>query len=368
MEYSRNLAVNKTSYHTISAILACFQPIHMQESFSCSLVGTNILQIYCQKWGDIGTISSFEKSPGRPEPCFGPPQPITPDDLPNYESLLREEVLGLRGRLAELMGRIDVFQAILSGALYERRVQRQQEFKVWLSSRLQIYGYHELPFGPVADGSEKIDEQFDFSIKGTPAQFGVMLRQFAISLRSKANSQRLACQILLSGGRKDAGSIPQDANPIEVKLLIGRNLLSIHAHVLPSDGTLLRIYMTGERTLWELWDAIRDELEKLGWFSLPVIPEVTASTASHAVTITEAQSQPANPAAEIWMNIPDVGPNREILRNWHKGLTCEQIAVRVSLSKKTVLNRINKLRKDYGTEVVPYRKSNYIKDSKKKPS
>lgn len=361
-------SAKKTPSRTISIILTCFQPIHMQESFSCSLVGTNTLQIYCQKWGDIGTISSFEKSPGRPEPCFGPPQPITPDELPRYESLLREEVLGLRGRLAEMMGRKDVFQAILSGALYENRVQRQQEFKVWLSSRLQIFGYHDLPFGPVSDGSEKIDEQFDFSIKGTPAQFGVMIRQFALTLRSKANYQRLACQILLPGGRKDAGSIPQDANPIEVKLSIGRNLLSIHAHVLPSDGTLLRIRMTGERTLWDLWDAIRDSLEKLGWFSLPEIPEVTASTSQQATTSTEAQAQPANPNAEIWMTIPDVGPNREILRHWHKGLTCEQIAVRVSLSEKTVLNRINKLRKDYGTEVVPYRKSNYIKDSKKKPS
>lgn len=368
MGYSQYQNLYDSHIKQISAILACFQPIYMQESFSCSLVGTHILQIYCQEWGDIGTISGFEKSSGRPEPCFGPPQPITPDDLPKYESLLREEVLGPRGRLAELMGQKDVYQNILLGALYERRVQRQQEFKVWLSSRLQIFGYHDLPFGPVADGSEKIDEQFEFPIKGTPAQFGVMIRQFALTLRSKANYQRLACQILLPGGRKNAGSIPQDANPIEVKLSIGRNLLSIHAHVLPLDGTLLRIRLTGERILWELWDAIRDELEKLGWFSLPEIPEVTASTTPQAVTSTEAQSQPANPTAEIWITIPDVGPNREILRHWHKGLTCEQIAVRVSLSRKTVLNRINKLRKDYGVEVVPYRKSNYIKDSKKKPS
>jgi len=361
-------SAKKTPSRTISIILTCFQPIHMQESFSCSLVGTNILQIYCQKWGDIGTISSFEKSPGRPEPCFGPPQPTTPDDLPIYESLLREEILGLRGRLAELMGRKDVFQAILSDALYEKRVQRQQEFKVWLCSRLQIFGFRNLPFDPVSNNSVKIEEQFDFLIEGTPAQFGVMLRQFALTLRSQTAFQRLVFQVLLPGGRKDTGSIPPDANPIEVKLSLGKNHLSIHAHVLPSDGTLLRIRLTGERTLWDLWDAIRDELEKLDWFSLPVIPEVTASTTPLATTSTEAQSQPANPTAEIWMTIPDVGPNREILRHWHKGLTCEQIAVRVSLSGKTVLNRINKLRKDYGAEVVPYRKSNYIPDSRKKPS
>lgn len=365
------VSVHYTNAHpsrVMSTVLACFQPIFVQEAYSCVLSDGHILEIQCQKWGDIGKISFLEKSSGRTELRFDPPQPITPNELPKYENLLSVEVLGLRGRLADLFGQKDVYQAILSDALFEKRVQRQQEFKVWLSSRLQIFGYHDLPFGAVADGSEKIDQQFDFSIKGTPAQFGVMLRQFALTLLSKDNYQRLMCQILLSGGRKDAGSIPQDANPIEVKLSIGRNLLSIHAHVLPLDGTLLRIRLTGERTLWDLWDAIRDELEKLGWFSLPAIPEVTASTPPQAVTSTEAQSQPANPTAEIWMTIPDVGPNREILRHWHKGLTCEQIAVRVSLSRKTVLNRINKLRKDYGAEVVPYRKSNYIKDSKKKPS
>ena len=368
MGYSQYQNLYDSHRKQISAILACFQPIYIQESFSCSLVATNILQIYCQKWGDIGTISCFEKSPGRPELRFDPPQPITPNELPKYETMLREEVLGLRGRLADLFGQKDVYQAILSDALFEKRVQRQQEFKVWLSSRLQIFGYHDLPFGPVANGSEKIDEQFDFSIKGTPAQFGVMLRQFALTLNSKPNYYRLGYQILLPSGRKDTGNIPPDANPIEAKLSLGKSLVSIHAHVLPSDGTLLRIRLTGERTLWDLWDAIRDELEKLGWFSLPVIPEVTASTAPQVLTNFKEQSQPANSTAEIWMTIPDVGANREILRHWHKGLTCEQIAVRVSLSAKTVLNRINKLRKDHGAEVVPYRKSNYMPNSKKKPS
>ena len=368
MGSSQNIVLKNTASYTISTILACFQPIYIQESFSCSLVATNILQIYCQKWGDIGTISCFEKSPGRPELRFDPPQPITPNELPKYETMLREEVLGLRGRLADLFGQKDVYQAILSDALFEKRVQRQQEFKVWLSSRLQIFGYHALLFGAVADGSKKIDQQFDFSIKGTPAQFGVMLRQFALTLNSKPNYYRLGYQILLPSGRKDTGNIPPDANPIEAKLSLGKSLVSIHAHVLPSDGTLLRIRLTGERTLWDLWDAIRDELEKLGWFSLPVIPEVTASTAPQVLTNFKEQSQPANSTAEIWMTIPDVGANREILRHWHKGLTCEQIAVRVSLSAKTVLNRINKLRKDHGAEVVPYRKSNYMPNSKKKPS
>lgn len=352
MGSSQTHVLNQAPSHTISTILACFQPVFMQEAFSCSLVGIHVLQIQCKKWGDIGTISSVEISPGRPEPRFSPPKSIAPDELPKYENLLREEVLGLRGRLADLFGQKDVFQNILSEALYEKRVQRQQEFKVWLSSRLQIFGYRNLSFGPISDSSEKIDEQFDFPINGTPAQFGVMLRQFALTLSRKENYQRLVCQVLLPGTRKDAGGIPPDANPIELRLSFGKNLLTIHAHVLPSDGTLLRIRLTGERKLWELWDAIRDELEKLGWFSLPEIPELP--------TPIEIKPKPQNQEIasipEVWMDIPDVGANRDILRHWHQGLTCEQIAVRVSLTEKTVLNRIHKLRKQYGNEVVPYRK------------
>lgn len=353
--------------HRILKILACFQPIYVDEVFSYIPINAHTLQIYCQKWGDIGSIS-LDSTPGQPDFRFGPPQPISPDELPKYEKIISEECLGTRGRLAELFGQEDVIRNIRFQALYEKRLQRQLDFKVWLSSRLQIFGYRNLPFAPYSDHSEKLDEQFDFSIKGTPAQFGVMLRQFAQTLRSKADFQRLVCQVYLPGNRKDAGSILPDANPIEVKLTLGTSLMRIHAHVLPSDGTLLRIHLVGERSLWKLWDTIRDELEKLGWFTLPEIPDIPASVVSQPITNIEEQSQPAKPTAETWKTIPDVGANREILRLWHNGLTCEQIAVRVSLSAKTVLNRINKLRKEHGAEVVPYRKSNYIKDAKKKPS
>lgn len=339
----------------------------MRDAFSCTRVSMHTLQTHCQKWGDIGSIH-LESSLDQPNLHFHPPQPISLDELPRYENLLVDECLGPRGRLALLYDRHDIFQNILSKALYEMRIKRQLDMKIWLSNRLQIFGYRNLPFTPLFDRSEKLDERFEFPIKGTPAQFGVMLRHFALTLNSKPNYYRLGYQILLPSGRKDTGNIPPDANPIEAKLSLGKSLVSIHAHVLPSDGTLLRIRLTGERTLWDLWDAIRDELEKLGWFSLPVIPEVSASTAPQVLTNFKEQSQPANSTAEIWMTIPDVGANREILRHWHKGLTCEQIAVRVSLSAKTVLNRINKLRKDHGAEVVPYRKSNYMPNSKKKPS
>lgn len=353
-----------TPSRLISTILTCFQSIYNQEIFFYTLVESYVLQIDCQKWGDIGRIVCLEILPGKIELHFEPPQSISPDNLPRYEKLIRDECLGPRGRLAELFGQKDLVDQTLSQALYEKRLQRQLEFMVWLSSRIQIFGYRDLYLDPLLDGSNKIDKRFDFPIKGTPAQFGVMLRQFVQTLHTQTPFQQMVSQILLHGSRKDTSSIPPDANPVEVNLTFARNQLTIHAHVLPTKGTLLRIYLKGDKNLWVLWDRIRDELEKLGWFALPEIPELPASVETEPVS----QQQTASPMVEIWMNIPDIGANREILRNWHKGLTCDQIAVRVSLSPKTILNRINKLRKEYGAEVVPYRKSNFIKEHKKKPS
>ncbi len=353
------------SAQRLSAIvISCFDPVFEPETFKYLLSNSTALQVICTKWGDLGQLVCENFPPENNQIHFESPLSISTEELPKYESRLRKEVLGLRGRLADLLGQKDVFQNILSQALYEKRMQRHQEFKAWLFSRLQIFGYRDLFLDPILITFTKVDEHFDFPIKGTPAQFGVMLRQFAQTLRTQNHFQDLASQVLLPGNRKDTGNIPPDVNPIEVRLSLGKTFLSIYAHVLPLDGTLLRIHLSGEKDIWELWDRVRDELEKLGWFSLPELPTFSGPVE----TIPEPQIQAADPAAEIWTNIPNIGPNREILRHWHKGLTCEQIGTRVSLSEKTVNNRIHQLRKEFGTLIVPYRKSNYLKNPREKTS
>jgi hypothetical protein len=79
--------------------------------------------------------------------------------------------------------------------------------------------------------------------------------------------------MLIPGSNRDAANIPHDTNPVDVKLTIAKNQLSINAHKLPEKWTLLRIRLNGDKSIWGLWGRIRDELEKLGWFSLPEIPE-----------------------------------------------------------------------------------------------
>jgi len=187
-----------------------------------------------------------------------------------------------------------------------------------------------------------------------------MLRQFTQNLHAQTDYQQLVTQVLLPGSRKDVSNIPSDTNPVEVKLTLRRNQLSIHAHFLPVEGTLLRIHLNGDKNLWLLWDKVRDELEKLGWFTLPEIqdPAIPVET-----KLGPQQIETSTPI-DFWMMIPNIGANRDIVRLWHQSLTCGQIATRVGLTKKTILNRINSLRKEYGIQIVPYRKSNFIKKPK----
>jgi len=365
MTYFQNdyFSLNSTPNRLVVSITTSFQPIYNPEKFYFSNSSEPFtLQIQCYKWGDIGQVVCKRTLPGKTDLQFIPPHTITLAELPKYEKLIRAECLGPRGRLAELFDQQDLVNQSMIEALYEKRLQRQQEFKAWLFSRLQVFGYRDLDSEAISNGADKIDEYFDFPIKGTPAQFGVMLRQYAQTLQGK---QQLASQILFPGSRKDAGSIPPDANPVEAKLSLEKSRLSIHAEMLPSNGTLLRVHLNGEKNLWRLWDQIRDELEKLGWFSLPDLP--TPHTPGET-ELEVTRSQVTNPASETWMSIPDIGANREILRLWHQGLTCEQIGVRVGLTGKTVLNRINKLRNEFGILIVPYRKSNFIKKAKDRSS
>ena len=356
-------SINTTQQRLVASIIACFQPVYDPGNFQYSQ-STDLytLQINCQKWGDIGRVVCSEDKAGKTELRFDPPQGITSDVAVANEKLIREECLNIKWTLADILGQNDQVVITLSEALYEKRLERQKEFIAWLLDRLQIFGYRDLcsPFSSVNSApTDKFDRHFDFPIQGTPAQFGVMIRQFATLLRSQGESQKLLCQVSLPGN-KDTLQIPADANPVDVKIVLAKNQITITAHLLPSAGSLLRVQLKGKKPVWVIWDKIRDELEKLEWFTLPEIPEPAIPVEAKL----EPQQIEASTPVEVWMMIPNVGVNRDIVRLWHQGLTCAQIATRVGLTKKTILNRINSLRKEYGTQIIPYRKSNFIEKPK----
>lgn len=344
----------------VSTTIACLKPVYNAEEFAYSFFPEPFtLQLFSKKWGDIGQMICIERPADQSILQFKPPKTVTPEVALKYKEILRNEGLGPRGRLAEILGKEDIYIATLSQALYEKRLERQQTFITWLINTLQIFGIRQQPSNLKLYLAELISEQFVFPITGTPAQFAVMIAQFIHMLQNQPEYNNLKFQPIITGA-KEMMYIPPTANPVEFKITQGKNQISIHAHLLPAEKTLLHVHLNGEKSLWLLWDKIRDELEKLGWFSLPRIPELTASGEDKPMP----QPQEATPAVEIWMSIPDIGANRDIVRLWHQGLTCAQIAARVGLNEKTILNRINQLRKEYGAQIIPYRKSNFIKKPK----
>jgi hypothetical protein len=347
----------------IASTIACFQPVYNEE-FTYSLVPEpNTLQLFCKKWGDIGQLTCDEMPANQSILQFKSPQIVTPEVAQRYKEVLQNEYLGPRGRLAEILGQEESVNDTLIQALYEKRLESQQAFIAWLIKTLQIFGYQEQPSSFKSNLTERISEQFVFPITGTPAQFVVMIQQFVQVLQNQPDYKNLQFRLSIAG-TKETTYIPPTANPVEIKISQRKNLISIHAHLLPAEKTLLHVHLNGEKSLWLLWDKIRDELEKLGWFSLPEISKQTSAVEGKLVP----QLQEVTPIAEIWMSIPDIGANRDIVRLWHQGLTCAQIATRVGLNEKTILNRINQLRKEYGIRIIPYRKSNLIKKSKDQSS
>ncbi len=357
------------TFHTnperlVSTTLACLQPVYNIEEFTYSFFPEPFtVQLFCKKWGDIGQMICVGLPANQTMLHFKPVKTVTPEVALRYKEVLQTECLGPRGRLAEILGDQDLLIATLSQALCEKRLEWQRTFIIWLINTLQIFGIRQQPSNLKLYLAELISKQFVFPITGTPAQFAVMIQQFIHGLQNQPDYNNLQFQPFIAG-TKDTTYIPPTANPVEVKISQKKNQISIHAHLLPAEKTLLHVHLNGEKSLWLLWDKIRDELEKLGWFSLPEIPEQPSFEKDKPM----AQPQGIIPVAEFWMNIPDIGANRDIVRLWHQDLTCAQIAARVGLNEKTILNRINQLRKEYGVQIIPYRKSNLIKKSKDQSS
>jgi hypothetical protein len=150
----------------------------------------------------------------------------------------------------------------------------------------------------------------------------VMLRYFFQAYRPP-NYRRNVEVIVMRSDYWPLREIPADINPLEVNILYEAIQLSISIHTLPKAQSLLRVNLVGDANCWRLWDVIRDEMARADWFRLL---------------------------------IPDDGNNRLVVQLWDQNQTCKEIGQKVGSSEKTILNRINELRKQFGPQIVPYRK------------
>jgi len=208
---------------------------------------------------------------------------------------------------------------------------------------------------------------FEFVIQGSPAEFAVMARE------SILKEMGLVCTVLNPGTQRKILEFPLDINPIAVRFLDRDTSLDLVAHKLLNGNTLLKVSLFDSEKGWWLWDAFRDEMERLGWFSVPTKesmslpvdfkpPEIKGSEITSSNTDSEPLptiEEPKKEPSQTWLTIPDKGWDRECIRLWHRGLTCKDIGIRLQKTDKTILNRLNQLRKEFGEQIVPYRNANY---------
>lgn len=270
------------------------------------------------------------------------PLPSVHDVIP-YESTIRNLLPSTPVALSDLFRPVAESRQHYAEMLFDVRLDLLRQVRSWLIDHLRILGI-DPPYPNL--------NAFVFPVKGTPAQFGVLARE--ITTRSmNLSGQKITCQARKPGSLFEFGSIPSDANPIEVRLTVEKVRLEIQASSLPDKTTLLRVSNLNGHREWELWGLLRDEMERLLCFDLPAAPQPLLSAPAEESIVLPAMD---TVVSQPWLQIPDVGSSREIVRLWHENLTCKEIGVRLGCTEKTIINRINLLRNEYGSEIVPYRR------------
>jgi hypothetical protein len=301
------------------------------------------------EWGDLGFVQVHEIETGEVAVDFiTAPFPTTTEAEP-FQQLLQESHPELRRTISDLYKPKEESLLPYARYLYEERIQAFVQVRLWTVLQLGILGINAFP---------TFCTSFKFPIHGSPANFAVNLREIAAGLRS-LYQEKVTCQIRKPGGLWDLTHVSSDANPLEILFGIGPFFLQMKASALPDDTTLLNIDMADGSQPKMVWETVRNELERLKFFTLPAVPQVVVPVAlpSRKLKILEERVLPSSTVAQPWECIPDQGSNRELVRYWHAHMTSKEIAIRFGCTKKTILNRINLLRKEYGERIVPYRRS-----------
>jgi hypothetical protein len=266
--------------------------------------------------------------------------------------------------------------AWLSNELFQIRAECREQALSWFFEGLRIWGI-AIPNQPerTSQPDHWLDRwwtkigmvnspkvAFHFFIDGSPADFAVMVQE-------TFNDGVVGCSISTpSAGQKPRG-IPADANPVCVQIYSENVSLDITAYKGSIQNTVLKISLPDNHLGWSLWDDFRNNLERLGWFSIPKFQnprEMLTPSDSLLFTNTpradirseDRTEKNQNETSQAWQTIPDKGWDRECLQLWHRGLTCKQIGTRLQKNDKTIRNRLNQLRNEFGEQIVPYRNSN----------
>jgi hypothetical protein len=254
----------------------------------------------------------------------------------------------------------------LANELDQIRSDQRNAAMQWLLHGLRILGIKLLDQSGNRNQWGTIQEPkntFDFLIQGTPDEFSVMAQA----------SLGEGCTVLNPGMQRELLEVPPEINPVAIQYRKDDAYIHLFVHKLPNRNSLIKGRVSGNERGWGLWDSLRDELEQQGWFSIPALDYVSPSTIiePQQKNIPELispkldnaslppKNEPRKELPKVWLTIPDKGWDRECIRLWHRGLASKDIGRRLEKTDKTILNRLNQLRNEFGEQTVPYRHTTY---------
>jgi hypothetical protein len=377
--------LNTTSNRLLAICQLLSQPPYAHPDVKCT-VAADRLEVYLEHktWGSLATleISALPAS-----------QTLLIIHFPEYPSVAETNIFRTAlllelspahsdiRRLASSVFQEEQLLVRLSNELFQVRSEHRVYAMKWFLENLKIWGIDmldQLQSVPAQGGVwhewgkrmgliQMPIAAFDFIIQGAPAEFAVMARE------SMLRNAGVSCSILNPGTQRKLLEIPVEINPVAVQYRNKDTSLDLVAHKLLNGNTLLKVIVSDNGLGWGFWNAFRDEMERLGWFSLSTLENVasTINLEPEQENIPEFSSsksdtklllpinEPKKDISQIWLTIPDKGWDRECIRLWHRGLTCKDIGRRLEKTDKTILNRLNQLRKEFGEQTVPYRNANY---------
>ena len=339
------LMVNHPRRAVWEGLLASFQPAVRPEdlNFNWRLDGQRIL-IQFSPWGDIGYLTIKTLTPIQVEILFFLPSFPTQQETKLIESAIRAEIMNDQPTFGYLLNNPELALQNLKDALHSHKRSLLIKIRDWLAFALGIWGLIEQRSTP---------DYFSFVISGTPAQFAVMLRHFFPTFRS-IDVMDVVKVVVMKSNFRELQEIPPDINPILVNIFSTRSQLNIVIHTMPNLHSLMRVSVTGDKNSWRLWDVVRDEMARVSWFQIPEVPEQLLGETDENRPLEP--NKRADDIQEPWLLIPDEGNNRLVVQLWNQNQTSKEIGQKVGSSEKTILNRINELRKQFGPQIVPYRK------------
>lgn len=220
----------------------------------------------------------------------------------------------------------------------------------------------------------KIDKPI---FNGIPAEFGEICDSILRELKNdNSNLEFDVSNYIYRTSSGGALELNADANPVNVWFRFGgmESFCAIEAKKLPRRKSCLTILMIkagkSQGDPWEpcsseegkenwlrlktVWEQLQAELEQQGWLERPIVNGENGGVEEGKPSKQQAQEMVERGQTN---QLPIPLLHKKILEAYNQGLSCKEIAQIFRKKQGTIRNIIKDLRKQYGSEIAPYRRT-----------